>query len=254
MNILITMAYVGTNYHGFQVQKNAVGVCAVLQNAMEKVLGCRPDVKGCSRTDAGVHARQYCVSFHSNTQIPLRKLPLAFNRYLPADIRVKTAQQVPEHFHARYHAAGKEYEYIFLNTAIDNPFFEGRYYRVPYALDVQAMHKAGQHWVGKHNFASFMSAGSDIEDTVRTVQGVSVARSGEQVVFTVSADGFLYNMVRIMAGTLLWVGSGRITQEQAKTILESKNRAAAGETMPAKGLFLNKVFYNEEDTRFVPCK
>lgn len=246
MNILLTLSYKGTAYHGFQVQKNALTVCEVLQNAMEKVLGIRPDVKGCSRTDSGVHAMEYCVSFFYDTKIPMRKLPLALNNYLPEDIRVKSATQVPEDFHARYSSSGKQYQYIFLNSAIDDPLALGLYYRISYKLDCGRMQQAADFLVGEHDFASFMSAGSDIEDTVRTVHLLTIKRKEDRIIMTIAADGFLYNMVRIIAGTLLKVGTGAIPPEEVKKILEQKDRAFAGETMPAKGLFLEKVFYAEE--------
>lgn len=243
MNILLTLAFNGSAYHGFQVQQNALSVCEVLQNAMQKVLGCRPDVKGCSRTDAGVHATGYCVSFKHDKAIPPGKLPMAFNRYLPPDIRVKTARAVPEAFHARYSATGKQYRYIFLNSQVDDPLAPGQYYRVPFALNEKAMQQAGLLLVGKHDFCSFMSAGSDIEDTVRTVHSLTVTRQDERIYMDIAADGFLYNMVRIIAGTLLKVGNDRWPAGSAETILLGKNRALAGETLPAKGLFLCKVFY-----------
>lgn len=246
MNILLTLAYKGTKYHGFQVQKNALTVCEVLQNAMEKVLGARPDVKGCSRTDSGVHAMEYCVSFCHDTKIPMRKLPLAINNYLSEDIRVKSAKQMPEDFHARYSSIGKQYKYIFLNSSVDDPLALGLYHRVSYKLDCKKMQQGANFLVGKHDFASFMSAGSDIEDTVRTVSLLTMQRQGERVAMTITADGFLYNMVRIIAGTLLKVGAGQIRPEQVEEILQKKNRAFAGETMPAKGLFLEKVLYPEE--------
>ncbi|MDL2323647.1 tRNA pseudouridine(38-40) synthase TruA [Ruminococcaceae bacterium OttesenSCG-928-A16] len=242
-NFLLTLAFNGAAYHGFQVQQNALSVCTVLQNAMQKVLHARPDVKGCSRTDAGVHATEYCVSFKSDTAIPPHKLPLAFNSHLPKDIRVKSARQVPQGFHARYSASGKQYRYVFLSSSVDDPLAPGLYYRVAPGLNAAEMNKAGKLLVGKHNFASFMSAGSDIEDTVRTVHNLTVTPEGERVFVDIAADGFLYNMVRIIAGTLLKVGNGRLPATQVQAVLQAQNRAAAGETMPAKGLFLSKVFY-----------
>lgn len=243
MNILLTIAFNGSAYHGFQVQQNALSVCTVLQDAMQKIFGCRPDVKGCSRTDSGVHALEYCVNFWHQTDIPPQKLPLALNRWLPVDVRVKSARIVPDSFHARYSAEGKEYRYVFLNTHVDDPLAPGLYHRVPAPIDAEKMHEAGRVLVGKHDFAAFMSAGSDIEDTVRTVQRLAVWRQDERVCMDIAADGFLYNMVRIVAGTLLKVGSGKWPPGQVLKVLESKNRAMAGETMPAKGLFLTKVFY-----------
>lgn len=251
MNYLMEIAFNGGAYHGFQVQKNAVSVCAVLQDAMEKVLGDRPDVKGCSRTDSGVHARGYCVNFHHTIQVPLQKIPLAFNRFLPPDIRVKKVVEVPEDFHARYASTGKEYHYVILNGSVDDPFCTGQYYRLYPRLDEQAMNRAARYLIGRHDFAAFMSAGSDIEDTVRTVTMLEVARDEDWVVMRIAADGFLYNMVRIIAGTLVRAGLGKTQPEEVERILLSKDRGQAGDTMPAKGLFLHKVFYPQ--ARLLGC-
>lgn len=243
MNILLTMAFNGTAYHGFQVQQNALGVCTVLQDAMQKVFGARPDVKGCSRTDAGVHALEYCVSFRFTTPIADDKLPLALNYHLPRDIRILTARRVPEDFHARYSCTGKQYRYVFLNSHVDDPFAPGLYYKVPGVLDAAAMHKAGQALVGRHDFAAYMSAGSDIQDTVRTVTQLDVSREGERVLLDIAANGFLYNMVRIIAGTLLSVGTGRTAPEKPAQALQACSRSMAGDTLPAKALFLRRVYY-----------
>lgn len=245
MNTLIRMAFRGTAYHGFQVQKNAPTVCAALQDAMQGVFGVRPDVKGCSRTDAGVHARDFCVSFRQQTDIPCDKLPLALNSRLPDDIRVLTARRVPAAFHARYAAIEKEYEYVVLNSAVEDVFAQGLYHRVPGPIDATAMDAAGRVLCGHHDFAAFMSSGSDVQDTRRTITRLSVRREGERVILAVAADGFLYNMVRIIAGTLLAVGQGRMGREDVAGALAWKDRAKAGSTLPAKGLFLHRVTYPE---------
>lgn len=247
MNILLTLAYRGTRYHGFQVQENAVTVCSTLQDAMEAVLHARPDVKGCSRTDAGVHARAFCLSFVHEGALPCEKLPLALNAHLPMDIRVLHARPVPAEFHARYSASGKEYQYHILNSPIDDPFTQGLYYRVPHPLDEGAMHEAGQALIGRHDFAAFKASGSSVTDTVRTITALSVKRRGQSVTLTVAADGFLYNMVRIIAGTLLLAGQGRLSAEGVAAALASRDRYETGATLPAKGLFLNRVFYRSDD-------
>lgn len=245
MNYLLTMAFDGSRYHGFQVQRNALGICTVLQDALQAVLGQRPDVKGCSRTDAGVHALQYCASFRADTAILPEKLPLALNFHLPQDIRVYKVQPVAEDFHARYSAVGKEYRYVFLNCAVDSPF-ERRYHRVTAPLYEDAMHMAGQLLVGEHDFAAFMSSGADVQDTVRRVSALRVQRQGDVVTMRIAADGYLYNMVRIIAGTLLAVGTGRSTEQAVAEALRTKNRGCAGDTLPAQGLFLARVFYPPE--------
>ncbi|MDD3429183.1 MAG: tRNA pseudouridine(38-40) synthase TruA [Oscillospiraceae bacterium] len=237
------MAYKGTNYHGWQVQQNALSVCEVLQNAMEKVWHTRPDVKGCSRTDTGVHALAYCVSFILPKPISAYKLPLALNAHLPEDIRVLSAKEVDEDFHARYSSISKQYIYKVRNSQVANPFMQGLEWRVGCPLDVQAMQQAAAHYVGKKSFASFMSGGSKIVDTVREVFEFTVEKHEDNITFTVTADGYLYNMVRIMVGTLVEVGCHRIAPQQMPAIIAAENRSLAGPRAPSEGLYLSKVNY-----------
>lgn len=247
MHVLITMRFVGTRYHGFQVQKNALSVCEVLQDALERLYGVRPPVKGCSRTDAGVHALGYCVSYTQPRPIEPRRLPLAVNRFLPEDVRVVSARPVEESFHARYSAQSKEYLYRIHNSPVADPFQNGLCWRFSIPLDAEKMHAAAQYFVGRHDFAAFQSVGGGVVDTVRTVQFARVARTGEDITFHVCADGYLYNMVRIMTGTLVEAGAGRMPPERTREILQGKNRAAAGDTAPAQGLFLYRVHYGAKD-------
>lgn len=242
-NHLIRLAFCGAGYHGFQVQDNALAVCEVLQNAMEKVLGEREPVKGCSRTDAGVHARDFCVSFFADTALPMEKLPLALNANLPPDIRVFHAQVVPDDFHARYAAAQKEYRYVILNSPVEDAFVPHLSYRVVGDVDAAAMGDAARLLLGTHDFAAFMTGDAGDMDTVRTVSRAQVLRRGPYVVFAVAADGFLYNMVRILTGTLLQVGRGRLDAGALPAILQGRDRAKAGDTLPARGLYLNRVTY-----------
>ena len=247
MNILLWLAYKGTNYSGFQVQPNGVTVCAVVQDAMQSVFGTRPDVKGCSRTDAGVHARRFALNFHYDGRIPVQRIPLALNARLPMDVRALAAQQVPDDFHARYAAHTKTYLYRIHNHPIDSPFDEKYYTRVPRRLDVDAMQRAAEQFVGKHDFLALCAAGSSAAahgDTVRTITDCHVTRKGDEVDIEVTADGYLYNMVRILAGTLCEVGAGRMQPDAIPGILASRDRSQAGPTLPAKGLFLEKVDYD----------
>lgn len=246
MNILLTLAFDGRAYHGFQVQQNAPTVCAAVQDGMERLFGTRPPVKGCSRTDAGVSAAAFRLSFHSDTQIPLERLPLALNHHLPPDIRARRAQGVPGDFHARYSALAKEYEYRILNAPTDDPLLGGLYYRTACPMDAAAMDKAGQALVGTHDFAAFRSAGSSTEGTVRTLQALSVTRDGDLLTLTLRADGFLYNMARIIAGTLVRVGAGQEDAGYPARALASCRRQDAGDTLPPEGLILNRVFYPPE--------
>ena len=248
MHVCITLRFAGTRYHGFQVQKNALSVCEVLQNALESLYGVRPPVKGCSRTDSGVHALGYCVSYTQPKPIPPRKLPLAVNRFLPDDVRVTEAHRVPEDFHARYAAHTKTYLYRIHNHPIDSPFDAAYYTRVPRRLDEAAMQAAAQQFVGTHDFLALCAAGSSAAahgDTVRTITDCHVTRRGDEVDIEVTADGYLYNMVRILAGTLCEVGAGRLRAADIPAILASRDRSRAGPTLPAKGLFLKCVDYPE---------
>ena len=246
MNFLLTLAYDGTNYCGFQVQPNGRSVAAVFQDALEAVLGARSDIKGCSRTDAGVHALGFRLNFHADTRIPPEKLPLALNQHLPPDIRVLAARVVPEDFHARYAAHTKTYLYRIHNHPIDSPFDAAYYTRMPKHLDEVRMQAAAQQFVGTHDFLALCAAGSSAAahgDTVRTITDCHVTRRGDEIDIEVTADGYLYNMVRILAGTLCEVGAGRMQPEEIPGILAGCDRSQAGPTLPAKGLFLKCVEY-----------
>lgn len=248
MNVLLWIAYKGTRYAGFQVQPNAPTVCRTLQDAMQAVLGCRPDVKGCSRTDAGVHARRFALNFHYDGGVPVERLPLALNTHLPPDIRVLEARPVDEAFHARYAAHEKTYRYYLLNARIDDPFTADTCYRVAGPLDAGAMQAAARRFVGRHDFLALCASGSGAAahgDTVRTVTACGVQRRGDRLVITVTADGYLYNMVRILAGTLVEVGRGKLSPADIDAILQSRDRRRAGPTLPPRGLFLEAVSYGE---------
>lgn len=246
----VSIAYKGTHYHGFQVQKNCVTVCQVFQDALEAILGTRPDVKGCSRTDAGVHALDFGISFAAECRLTPERLIPALNAHLPPDVRVNWAREVAPDFHARYSAHQKTYSYRIRNGAVDSPFDAEYTHRIPSPrLDTDAMERAAALFVGTHDFLALCSSGSSVAakgDTVRTITDCHVTREGELVTITVTADGYLYNMVRILAGTLAEVGTGRIRPEDIPAILESRDRKKAGPTLPPQGLFLVKVDYGPD--------
>ena len=243
-NVLIYMRYDGTRYHGWQVQENAVSVQQVFQDAIEHVFGTRLPVTGCSRTDAGVHAMMYACNFRTASAIPCDKIPLALNANLPDDIGVYACRDVPPDFHARYSCKAKRYLYRIRNSALRDPFEMGRAAVVRFPLDENVLHTAAQDFLGTHDFAAFAAAGGSVEDTVRTVTHAAVYRTGETVCFEVQADGFLYNMVRIMTGTLLDIAAGKIDREGIPDILRSLDRSRAGVTAPPQGLYLKEVFYS----------
>lgn len=243
MKYALTLAFNGSNFSGWQVQKNAPSVQAAVQDAAEKVFGSRLPVTGCSRTDSGVHATGYVCHIESEKRIDAKKLPLAFNSYLPRDISVLSARETGDDFHARYSAFGKEYLYVLRNSPVRYPFSEGLCFLYPHALDTEKLRALSQSYVGRHDFRAFMAAGSKIQDTVRRVYRFDVERKGGFVLMRVAADGFLYNMVRIMVGTLLRAEKGACNIEEA---LASRERRMAGPTAPACGLYLSRVFYGAD--------
>ncbi len=242
-NLLITISYDGSAYHGWQVQKNAVTVQQVFQKAVEKLFCEKTDIKGCSRTDSGVHANMYCVSLKTQKNIPCENIIMGLNTYLPKDIAVIGCIEVADDFHARYSVKSKEYVYRIYNSQIRNPFLKNYALHYRYPIDAQYLNEEAQAFLGSHDFSGFCSAKSDVEDTVRTVYSFSVTRNGDEVIFSVEADGFLYNMVRIMVGTLLFVNEGKIKQGELADVIKSKDRKRAGKTAPAHGLYLNNVKY-----------
>ena len=248
MKVLLEISYLGDNYHGWQTQKNAPTVQKALQQQAEELLGGKCAVTGCSRTDAGVHARQFFCTLESSAldRFPTEKLPAALNALLPPDIAAKSARKVDAEFHPRYSAKGKEYEYLIYNGSVRDPFFEGRAWMLPgRPIDVEKMQNEAKKLIGTQDFSSFCAAGGKIVDKTRTVYGCSVRREGDLIAVRISADGFLYNMVRIIAGTLYDCATG--AREDCAAILEGKNRKLAGRTAPAQGLYLNRVFYDERE-------
>ena len=247
-NIALKLMYNGTAYHGWQVQKNAVTVCETLQKALEKITGAPVHLTGCGRTDAGVHAERYIANFRTESRIPLERLPFAVNTHTPEDIAVSEALEVAEDFNAIGSCLKKEYTYRIYNSRVKNPFYVNRAYFYPKRLDEEFLNRAAHQFVGTHDFLALCAAGSSAAahgDTVRTITDCHVTRRGDEVDIEVTADGYLYNMVRILAGTLCEVGAGRLRAADIPAILASRDRSRAGPTLPAKGLFLKRVEYPE---------
>ena len=243
-NLLFTITYDGTNYHGWQIQENALTVQEVFQNAFKKVTGDRGDMKACSRTDTGVHAREFCVSVKTESKIVTERFPAAMNHWLPEDVAVKGCKEAPLDFHARYSCKGKEYSYEIWNNPVREPFLRGRALHYWYPIDEVRLKWGAGCYVGADDVRSFCTLDKrERGEMVRRVTKARVERRGDMVLFTVAADGFLYNMVRIMAGTLLRVQEGRLLPEDIPGIIEARDRAKAGPTAPACGLYLNRVFY-----------
>jgi tRNA pseudouridine38-40 synthase len=242
-NIKLKLAYDGTNYHGWQVQQNAVTIQQKLQDALEKVFKARPDVIGCSRTDAGVHANEFVVNFKTETAIPCRNLKIAINAYLPQDIGVFDCTEVDLSFHARYNAKAKEYIYKIYNSDTKDPFLNRYSLFYPYKLDIDLMNEAAAYFIGTHDFYTLCAANSKVRNTTRTLSLLNVERSDNIIILKVRGNGFLYNMVRILTGTLLYVAQGKIAPRDIPAIIDGRDRTKAGPTVPPNGLFLNKVFY-----------
>ncbi|MDD4413699.1 MAG: tRNA pseudouridine(38-40) synthase TruA [Oscillospiraceae bacterium] len=242
--LMLTLRFDGRGYHGWQVQKNALTVQQTLQDAVELVTGVRSGIIGCSRTDSGVHADMFCCTTDTNSELRGNAMVTALNANLPRDIAVYECREMPQDFHPRYSALGKRYIYRIWNDEVRNPFQEGLALHIRRPLDAELLNTAAQSYIGTHDFASFCSAGSSVQDTIRRVTQCGVVRDGMLVTFLVEADGFLYNMVRIMVGTLLEIGAGKRDCGSIPKIISAKLRSAAGMTAPACGLMLDKVFYD----------
>lgn len=241
--IKLTIAYDGTNYCGWQVQPNGITVEEVVNKALGKLTGEEIAVIGASRTDSGVHALGNVAVFDSATSIPPERIAMALNQRLPDDIVVVQSEEVAPDFHPRYCDCEKTYEYHIINTRTPIPTKRLTNYFVSYDLDVSKMQQAADYLVGEHDFVSFCNVRTQVEDTVRTVTELEVLRQGEEITIRISGNGFLYNMVRIIVGTLIRVGRGFYTPENVKEILEAKDRKAAGVTAPAHGLMLVEIRY-----------
>lgn len=241
--ILLTVSYDGTAYSGWQYQDNAPSVQEALEQALEQALGMFTRVTGASRTDAGVHALGQRAHFDTSATIPPEKYPFVLNRFLPPDIRVTEGRQVPLHFHARYQAAGKWYTYRIHNAPQASALYRNLTAHVPVKLDEQAMDRAARQLLGTHDFAAFAAAGGSAKTTVRTIDAVSVTREGDMVTLKIHGNAFLYNMVRIIAGTLVYIGQGKLDAGCIQRALETGNRLELGITAPASGLELTRVEY-----------
>ena len=246
-NIAFRLAYLGTAYHGWQYQNNAITVQQVLQQAIGKATGCQVSLSGVGRTDAGVHARIYVANARMTTGIPLDKLPLAISAYLPPDISVSRAVEVPWDFDARFQCQKKEYTYLIHNSRVRDPFYHNRAYFCPSRLDYDAMAEAAPYFEGKQDFAAVRSEGTPVRSTVRTMYYCCTEKEGDLISIRVCADGFLYNMARAISGTLLYCGLHKIEPRQIPEILASRDREQAGPTAPACGLYMTALTYGMEE-------
>ena len=245
-NIALILMYNGAAYHGWQVQKTEISVAQTLERGLGMVCGEPVKVTGCGRTDAGVHAEHYVANFRTSSRIPVERLPFAANTHIPEDIVVKAAYEVAEDFNAIGSCIKKEYTYRIYNSRIKNPFYVDRAYFYPKRLDEEFLNRAAHQFVGTHDFAAVRSVGTETRTTVRTIYWCDVTRSGELLELKVCADGFLYNMVRAITGTVLYAAEGKFLPEDIPAILESRDRTLAGPTVPPGGLYLTRLWYEDE--------
>lgn len=246
MNIKLDLQYDGTAYHGWQIQKNAVTVQETVKEAIKKITGEDVTVTGCGRTDTGVHAKHYACNFHTHANIPTDRYPHALNANLPDDIVCFGAAEVSDDFHANKSAVGKRYVYKILNRTFPDAVMCRYAWHYKYPLDVEKMQRAAKAFVGEHDFIGFASSGFTVKTTVREIYSLDVTRENDIITIDIHGNGFLYNMVRIIAGTLVFAGSGKINPEDMADIIESKDRDRAGITAPPEGLCLWEVYYGDE--------
>lgn len=242
-NIKLILEYDGTNYCGWQRQLNGVSVEETLEKVIRNLFGEDIRILGASRTDSGVHALGQVVSFSIENKIPVYKIPGAINVRLPKDIVVIEAEEVDEDFHPIYSAKRKKYVYKIINRRVKPALMRNYYWHVGYKLDIENMKKACAYILGEHDFSAFKSNGGSTLNSIRTVYSLDIVKEDDYITVSIEGNGFLYNMVRIIVGTLIEVGRGRINPDDIKDIIESKNRQKAGITAKPYGLYLEKVYY-----------
>lgn len=245
-NIALRITYDGSAYHGWQVQKKDISVAETLEKALTKVCGHSVKTVGCGRTDAGVHALRYCANFHTDCAIPVERIPLAANARLPGDIAVVDACEVQADFNAIGSCLQKEYVYKILNSPIRDPFLDKRVCFYPQRLDFDRLAAAGHAFEGTHDFKAVRSVGTETKTTVRTVYWCRAEKTGDLINIYVCANGFLYNMVRAIVGTMVYASYGKLEPETIPELLELGDRRLTGPTMPPQGLYMNRVWYSGE--------
>ena len=243
-NIALRLSYDGTRYHGWQVQKNEITVAETLEKALTKMCEHSVKVVGCGRTDAGVHALRYCANFRTDCAIPIDRIPLAVNALLPYDIAATYAVEAPEDFNSILSCIQKEYIYKLHNSRIRDPFLTSRACFFPSILNVERMKDAAKFFEGTHDFKAVRSLGTETKTTVRTVKWCVIENEGDMITMRICADGFLYNMVRAIMGTVVYAGLGKIQPADIPALLEDGDRRLTGPTMPPQGLFMSRVWYD----------
>ena len=242
-NIKLTIEYDGKEFNGWQKQPNKLNIQGEIERAIEHITGEEVELNASGRTDAGVHALGQVANFKTNSNIPIEKFPIALNTNLKKSIRILNAEEVDERFHSRLSCKQKTYRYVINNSEYGTAIYRNMEFCFPQKLDVEAMKKAAKYFEGEHDFKAFKASGTSSKSSVRTIFKAEVKKQGERIYIELTGNGFLYNMVRIISGTLLEVGLGKIKTEQIQEIIESKDRLKAGKTLPPQGLFLIAVNY-----------
>lgn len=243
-NIKLLIEYDGTNYSGWQKQKiNSNTIQEAIERSIKKITKEDLELIGCSRTDAGVHAKGFVANFFTSSNISGEKFKYAINSKLPEDIIIIDSEEVDLQFHSRYSCKSKRYIYKILNRQLPSPIERNYTHHVSKELDIISMNEAAKYFIGTHDFTSFKNIGSSVKTSVRTIMDAQVFKQGENIIFSITGDGFLYNMIRIITGTLIQVGMGKKNPQDIIDILAAKDRQKAGKAAPAKGLYLDKVFY-----------
>ncbi len=242
-NIKLTIEYDGTEFHGWQKQPLQRTIQEEIEKAISKITKENINIIGAGRTDRGVHAKGQTANFYTFAKIPASKFKLAINSVLPREITVSESEEVDEGFHSRYSATGKEYSYLIYNNRVRTSLLRNYSYHIPYEIDINKMKNASNDFIGTYDFRSFMSTGSGVKDTVRRIDSLTIKKENNIVKISVKGNGFLYNMVRIIVGTLVDIGRGKLEEDKICYIIQSKNREHAGHTAPPQGLYLEKVFF-----------
>lgn len=242
-NIKLIIEYHGKDFHGWQKQPNKLNIQGEIEQAIGSITGEEIELIGSGRTDSGVHSLGQVANFKTNSNLPIEKFAVAINSKLKKSIRIKSAEEVEERFHSRYSVHSKKYRYVINYSETGTAIYRELEYQFPFALDIAKMQKAVKYFEGEHDFAGFKASGTSSKNSVRKIFKAEVLPKGERVYIELTGSGFLYNMVRIIAGTLLDVGMGKIEPEEIPAILESKDRKRAGKTLPAVGLYLVEVNY-----------
>lgn len=243
-NIKLTIEYDGKKFGGWQKQPTKLNIQGEIEQAIKDITGEEVELNASGRTDAGVHSLGQVANFKTNSNIEIAKMAIAINSKLKKSIVIKKAEEVPDNFHARYSCKGKKYRYIINNSYQGTAIYRDLECHIPQKLDIEKMKKAIKYFEGEHDFKGFRASGTSSKNSIREIYKAEVIQNGERIIIELTGNGFMYNMVRIIAGTIVEVGLGKINPDQIPEIIEAKDRNKAGKTLPAHGLYLVEVYYN----------